>query len=107
MVCVVGRMRDLILQLSKSSIYSTKPHGYACSATLLRRVLAEDSISRSRSKYYSYAASDMKKSIDYSKDITWTEKIPSTEEYLKSLFIEHKRKYALWEIMLERFRQPI
>ncbi|EAP9885145.1 PTS fructose IIA subunit, partial [Salmonella enterica] len=24
MVCVVGRMRDLILQLSKSSIYSTK-----------------------------------------------------------------------------------
>ncbi|WP_258231628.1 GNAT family N-acetyltransferase, partial [Klebsiella pneumoniae] len=29
-VCVVGKMRDLILQLSKSSIYSTKPHqGYA------------------------------------------------------------------------------
>ncbi len=27
MVCVVGRMRDLILQLSKSSIYSTKPFG--------------------------------------------------------------------------------
>ncbi|MDX7456821.1 aldehyde dehydrogenase family protein, partial [Klebsiella pneumoniae] len=25
MVCVVGRMRYLILQLSKSSIYSTKP----------------------------------------------------------------------------------
>ncbi|WP_054496267.1 hypothetical protein, partial [Escherichia coli] len=28
MVCVVGRMRDLILQLSKSSIYSTKPQVY-------------------------------------------------------------------------------
>ncbi|KAB3047259.1 PTS fructose IIA subunit, partial [Escherichia coli] len=28
-VCVVGKMRDLILQLSKSSIYSTKPSGYA------------------------------------------------------------------------------
>ncbi|POE19819.1 hypothetical protein BV923_18935, partial [Pectobacterium odoriferum] len=28
-VCVVGRVRDLILQLSKSSIYSTKPlHTY-------------------------------------------------------------------------------
>ncbi|MCU6933897.1 hypothetical protein N4679_23180, partial [Escherichia coli] len=24
-VCVVGKMRDMILQLSKSSIYSTKP----------------------------------------------------------------------------------
>ncbi|MGR9782103.1 hypothetical protein ACUOHE_23785, partial [Escherichia coli] len=36
-VCVVGKMRDLILQLSKSSIYSTKPtfdtmlkHSIAC-----------------------------------------------------------------------------
>ncbi|MDZ0108687.1 hypothetical protein M1V68_22745, partial [Klebsiella pneumoniae] len=26
-VCVVGKMCDLILQLSKSSIYSTKPPG--------------------------------------------------------------------------------
>ncbi|MHA0689524.1 P22AR C-terminal domain-containing protein, partial [Escherichia coli] len=31
MVCVVGRMRDLILQLSKSSIYSTKPFTEALS----------------------------------------------------------------------------
>ncbi|AXS48122.1 hypothetical protein D0896_27970 (plasmid) [Klebsiella pneumoniae] len=30
MVCVVGRMRDLILQLSKSSIYSTKPSHESC-----------------------------------------------------------------------------
>ncbi|MEB7879658.1 hypothetical protein NGI65_05110, partial [Escherichia coli] len=28
-VCVVGKIRDLILQLSKSSIYSTKPPGAA------------------------------------------------------------------------------
>ncbi|MCQ6973190.1 hypothetical protein NPZ63_23375, partial [Salmonella enterica] len=27
-VCVVGKIRDLILQLSKSSIYSTKPTPY-------------------------------------------------------------------------------
>ncbi|WP_193717994.1 hypothetical protein [Pantoea dispersa] len=27
-VCVVGKIRDLILQLSKSSIYSTKPHNF-------------------------------------------------------------------------------
>ncbi|MER0157203.1 hypothetical protein KAH88_22695, partial [Klebsiella quasipneumoniae] len=35
-VCVVGKMRDLILQLSKSSIYSTKPRAlsiYAKSTT--------------------------------------------------------------------------
>ncbi|MDM8038953.1 hypothetical protein QUS28_03830, partial [Klebsiella quasipneumoniae] len=35
-VCVVGKMRDLILQLSKSSIYSTKPCiNYACANTVL------------------------------------------------------------------------
>ncbi|TBO63464.1 PTS fructose IIA subunit, partial [Klebsiella quasipneumoniae subsp. similipneumoniae] len=28
-VCVVGKMRDLILQLSKSSIYSTNPRWLA------------------------------------------------------------------------------
>ncbi|MEP9066481.1 hypothetical protein ABKU14_23930, partial [Enterobacter roggenkampii] len=28
-VCVVGKIRDLILQLSKSSIYSTKPIRYS------------------------------------------------------------------------------
>ncbi|MQJ25253.1 hypothetical protein EI048_18030 [Escherichia coli] len=37
MVCVVGRIRDLILQLSKSSIYSTKPTiGARITKTILR-----------------------------------------------------------------------
>ncbi|MCG4400819.1 helix-turn-helix domain-containing protein, partial [Escherichia coli] len=31
-VCVVGKIRDLILQLSKSSIYSTKPVGILINA---------------------------------------------------------------------------
>ncbi len=35
MVCVVGKMRDLILQLSKSSIYSTKPIGGSIPAFIL------------------------------------------------------------------------
>ena len=39
MVCVVGRMRDLILQLSKSSIYSTKP-----SAVKVYRTVADNLI---------------------------------------------------------------
>ncbi|WP_409256774.1 IS1 family transposase, partial [Klebsiella variicola] len=38
-VCVVGKMRDLILQLSKSSIYSTKPFGPR-NAVTLQRLLA-------------------------------------------------------------------
>ncbi len=101
-----NEIKDMMVLLRGSFIRSLSSelyrHGYACSATLLRRVLVEDSISRSQSKYYTYAASDMKKSIDYSKNIVWTEKVPSTEEYFKSLFVEHKRKYALWEMMLDK-----
>ncbi|PLL50858.1 hypothetical protein CWM89_04735, partial [Klebsiella pneumoniae] len=47
MVCVVGRMRDLILQLSKSSIYSTKPrssrgrNGLSCGK---KRLLVEQHV---------------------------------------------------------------
>ncbi|HBX5216082.1 hypothetical protein DMQ00_29435 [Klebsiella pneumoniae] len=36
-VCVVGKIRDLILQLSKSSIYSTKP--VSCSISQISRHL--------------------------------------------------------------------
>jgi hypothetical protein len=63
---MMSLLRGSFVRTLSSELYR---HGYACSATLLRRVLAEDSISRSQSKYYTYAASDMKKSIDYSKDV--------------------------------------
>ncbi|MFQ0017928.1 hypothetical protein ACH6X5_13990, partial [Klebsiella pneumoniae] len=36
-VCVVGKIRDLILQLSKSSIYSTKPSYTDCSMPMIAR----------------------------------------------------------------------
>lgn len=60
-----NEIKDMMVLLRGSFIRSLSSelyrHGYACSATLLRRVLVEDSISRSQSKYYTYAASDMKK----------------------------------------------
>ncbi len=45
-VCVVGKMRDLILQLSKSSIYSTKPvrqRGFViATGTVIRQVTLQN-----------------------------------------------------------------
>lgn len=57
---MMSLLRGSFVRTLSSELYR---HGYACSATLLRRVLAEDSISRSQSKYYTYAASDMKKAL--------------------------------------------
>ncbi len=43
-VCVVGKMRDLILQLSKSSIYSTKPFYIRSDEFSRRKLIIRDEI---------------------------------------------------------------
>ncbi|PAT28126.1 hypothetical protein CJ430_24625 (plasmid) [Klebsiella pneumoniae] len=47
-VCVVGKIRDLILQLSKSSIYSTKPFGTGYSSLNYLREFPFDAIKLDR-----------------------------------------------------------
>ncbi len=56
MVCVVGRMRDLILQLSKSSIYSTKPFQCHMELTLdvVERLIAHSEKDLSRAAEYRF-----------------------------------------------------
>ncbi|RUT64498.1 transcriptional regulator (plasmid) [Morganella morganii] len=79
-------------------------HGYAFTATLLRRFLVEDNIQQSKSKYYSYAASDMKKAIDYSYGLEESIQLPGTLTYLRGLYDQHKRKTALWPLMAEKIK---
>ncbi len=47
-VCVVGKMRDLILQLSKSSIYSTKPKANRHEALLCYKLAPHNARARPR-----------------------------------------------------------
>jgi hypothetical protein len=77
-------------------------YGYALSATLLRRFLVEASILQAKSKYYSYAASDMKKAIDYSEGLEESLLLPGTQRYLSALYNAHKRKVSLWPLMTAR-----
>ena len=79
-------------------------HGYAITATRLRRILVEDAIHQAKSKYYSYAASDMKKAIDYSEDLEESPQLPGTETYFRTLYEKHKRKTALWSVMAEKIQ---
>ncbi|EAO0165633.1 regulatory protein RecX [Salmonella enterica] len=79
-------------------------HGYALAATLLRRLLVEDAINQAKSKYYSYAASDMKKAIDYSEDLEEDPQFPGTVSYLMTLYEQHKRKTSLWPLMAEKIK---
>lgn len=77
-------------------------YGYAKCATLLTRILVEDNIFHGKRKYYGYAATDMKKSIEYSKQLEGSKDLESTEDYLKSLYSEYKDKTSLWKIMQDK-----
>ncbi|MFV1035468.1 transposase, partial [Klebsiella pneumoniae] len=59
-VCVVGKIRDLILQLSKSSIYSTKPIQFAFCDELKAYVTG---FVRSGNTYTANGAAEMIKEI--------------------------------------------
>uniref|UniRef100_UPI0036DE1888 DUF6880 family protein n=1 Tax=Photorhabdus sp. RM322S TaxID=3342825 RepID=UPI0036DE1888 len=89
------------LRTLSSTLYK---HGYALTATLLRRFLVEDNIQQSKSKYYSYAASDMKKAIDYREGLEDCPQLPETESYLRTLYELHKRKTALWPLMADKIK---
>ena len=74
-------------------------HGFALAAVILRRVLVESYIDKAQSKYYAYAASDMKKAIDYSEGLEESAQFAGTLNYLRALYAQHKRKSALWQAM--------
>ncbi|MDV1796632.1 hypothetical protein RZR10_23300, partial [Enterobacter asburiae] len=57
-VCVVGKMRDLILQLSKSSIYSTKPNTVSSPATFPQYPRSFPAIEIHESLVHQYFASN-------------------------------------------------
>ncbi|KQN57030.1 transcriptional regulator [Serratia sp. Leaf51] len=89
------------LRTLSSTLYK---HGYALTATLLRRFLVEDNIQQSKSKYYSYAASDMKKAIDYGEGREDSVQLPGAQAYLNVLYEQHKRKTALWPLMTDKIK---
>lgn len=89
------------LRTLSSTLYK---HGYALTATLLRRFLVEENIQQSKSKYYNYAASDMKKAIDYGEGLDESVQLPGTLTYLNALHEQHKRKTALWPLMADKIK---
>ncbi|HAG0017829.1 TPA: regulatory protein RecX [Salmonella enterica] len=94
-------LTNSFIRTLSSTLYK---HGYALAATLLRRLLVEDAINQAKSKYYSYAASDMKKAIDYSEELEESPQFPGTATYLRTLYEQHKRKTSLWPLMAEKIQ---
>lgn len=97
----LSQLTGSFVRTLSSTLYK---HGHALAATLLRHFLVEDAINRAQSKYYSYAASDMKKAIDYSSGLEESTQFEGTENYLKALYALHHRKTSLWPLMAGKIR---
>lgn len=75
---------------------SLASHSKYLAATLLRRELVEDVLTRAVSKYYKYGISDLKKAKDFSEHVQDWESLPNHEEFVKSIHQQHQRKHSFW-----------
>lgn len=77
-------------------------NGYHYPAALLRREIAEKLIEKAQSQYYHGAASDLKKSLDYSLSMETEAAITEALTYFTSLYEKHHRKSALWQCIQDK-----
>ena len=64
---------------------------------LIRRLLVADCLDGKKSKYYDYAVSDFKKSVEFGDGVTdWCGIDDGYGFYVKT-FEKHKKKYSFWD----------
>lgn len=72
-------------------------HSEYIAAILLRRTLVEDLLAKRASKYYDYAASDLKLAMDFGEHVqSWGSHL-NNDEYLTLLQMKHGKKYSFWD----------
>jgi hypothetical protein len=65
-------------------------------AVLIRRLLVADCLDGKKSKYYDYAVSDLKKSIEFGEFIEVGRDIEHPVDHFNSLIEKHKKKVSFW-----------
>ena len=76
-------------------------------AVRLRRQLVANVVNQGKSTYYTGAASDLKKSLDYQAALKVEQEdgerpLCSPQEYLNQLYQQHKRKSSFWEAVRQK-----
>ncbi|MFN7094318.1 MAG: DUF6880 family protein [Burkholderiales bacterium] len=83
---------SFIRKLSKSLAAS----GCFLAATLLRRYLVDNVLAEATSKYYHYAASDLKLACEYGLQVSDWKSFAPMSDYIAKLKATHARKSAFW-----------
>lgn len=81
--------------------------GFIVVAVRLRRQLVANVVNQGKSTYYTGAASDLKKSLDYQAALKVEQEdgerpLCSPQEYLNQLYQQHKRKSSFWEAVRQK-----
>lgn len=71
--------------------------GYPLEAVLLYRNLCEPILTSANSRYYPYAAKDLKKAVELSLQVTEWDTFTTGDDYLEFLKKQHFRKYGFWQ----------
>lgn len=75
-------------------------HAEYLAAVLLRRTLVEDLLAKGASKYYDYAASDLKLAMEFGDQVTnWGNSLDN-EAHITLLQMKHGKKYSFWDRLL-------
>lgn len=72
-------------------------NGKYLSAILLRRYVANNILLQAKSKYYDYAISDLKQSMDFGDKVQNWKSVDDTKTYFNQLIETHKKKYSFLE----------
>ncbi|AJC48741.1 hypothetical protein IB642_00205 [Allofrancisella guangzhouensis] len=92
-----GKVLDLyysVSEMRKISTYLAKSNPIA--AVIIRRILLENCLDGGKSKYYDYAVSDLKKSIEFAESIEQWKEVKKPIDYFNSLIEKHKKKVSFW-----------
>ncbi len=81
--------------------------GFIVVAVRLHRQLVANVVNQGKSTYYTGAASDLKKSLDYQAALKVEQEdgerpLCSPQEYLNQLYQQHKRKSSFWEAVRQK-----
>lgn len=95
--CHINKLNGSAYHMLRPMAKQFADNGYFLEAVLLYSCLCEPVLTSARSKYYPYAAKDLKQAMELSQHIKEWEVFSTGADYLQALKKQHARKYGFWQ----------
>jgi len=85
------------IRKASTAIAKEKP----LASVLIRRLLVNDCLDGKKSKYYDYAVSDFKKSVEFGDGVVDWRGVDDGYVFYTNTFEKHKKKYSFWDRIVD------